>query len=137
MKRRCSIVDCDRAHHALGLCARHYDTHRYRHRDSRPAPRALPGVSIRELLADLDGRLTYRMIDHWIRTGAVALTYDARGSGSSRRVLPAEVAAIRDLVDVYERTGAELARMRSGALFAELLAYHQGGADDRSLRIVG
>jgi hypothetical protein len=113
------------------MCAKHYQRARI---NGMPTVASLPGLSLMEVLADLDGRLTYRMLDYWVRTGAVTLQADARGSGSRRRVSPAEAAAIKDLLDFYEQTQHQLERLRSGALFAELLAYH--AEDTRALRAV-
>lgn len=88
----------------------------------RPMP--LGGISINELLADLEGRLTYRQIDYWIRTGAVRLRNGGHGSGSRRAVMPDERLAIIALVDEYEKMEADKQYLRSGELFLELLGWN-------------
>lgn len=79
-----------------------------------------------EVLDGLDGRLSYRMLDHWIRTGKVRITYDAHGSGTRRYFTEAERAAIGDLVAHNLRLQRDIEAWESGALFDKYLARRQG-----------
>ncbi len=78
-------------------------------------------ILVSELLAELDGRLSYRIFDHMVRVGTILLRYDAPGSGQRRLVFPDERAAIHRFVKEYERIEFEQAHLRSGNLFLELL----------------
>jgi len=72
-------------------------------------------------IAATGGRITYRQLDYWIRTGAVTLGDRERGSGRHRVFTPAEVAALVDLVDAYEMHRDMSALFRDGSLWASCL----------------
>lgn len=82
-------------------------------------------MTVNEFLAGLNGKLSYRMFDHWHRTGIIHLTHSGSGSGSRRMVTPAEAAAIRDLVEFNQDLRARQGRLSSGKLYAERLAHHK------------
>jgi len=76
-----------------------------------------------QVLAALDGRITFRQLDHWIRTGAISIGYGrARGSGNRRTFTPAEVAALKAFATAWEmnRTMTEL--LHDGSVWADCLA---------------
>lgn len=64
--------------------------------------------------------LSFRVLDYWLRTGAVRLADGTTpGSGVSRRYTHAEVEAIRRLVARYEHATREIAAIRSGEAWDE------------------
>lgn len=79
-----------------------------------------------EVIRAFNGRLTYRMLDHWVRTGIVWCQDPANGSGTRRRFTPSEVQAIGDIVEVRLEALETLREFSSGQLFARRLAYQQG-----------
>jgi hypothetical protein len=65
--------------------------------------------------------LSFRVLDYWLRTGAIRLTDGTMpGSGVSRRYSLDEVAAIQRLVDRYNRATDEIEAIRSGKAWATL-----------------
>lgn len=88
----------------------------------------IEGVGARELITTLEGRITYRQLDYWIRNGWVTVSGPADGSGSRRRLTEAEALAVADLVDEYERIKQLSARLTSGEYFVERLAHHRAAA---------
>ncbi|MEP7115249.1 MAG: hypothetical protein ABI862_18445 [Ilumatobacteraceae bacterium] len=87
-----------------------------------------PLRSTREAIDALDGRLSFRMLDYWLRTGVATITHDARGSGTRRQFTDAEVAAISDVADAQIEALAVLERVSSGELYAERRAHHEQAA---------
>lgn len=86
--------------------------------------RRRPTYSSTQVLEALNGRLTYRMLDYWCRTGAITPTQPANGSGDRRGFTDIELEAIKDLVDVSEQIRSMLHDLRTGQLFAERYAWH-------------
>jgi DNA-binding transcriptional MerR regulator len=76
--------------------------------------------SATEVIALLDGQITYRMLDYWLRTGVVCIDDGALGSGTRRRFTETEVRALRKLVDHYSALNAELEKIRDGVTWAIL-----------------
>jgi DNA-binding transcriptional MerR regulator len=68
--------------------------------------------------------LSYRVLDYWLRTGAINLADGSTrpGSGVSRRYSEDEVEAILLLVSRYQQANDEIEAIRSGKMWAELLA---------------
>ena len=77
-----------------------------------------------ELLDALPG-VSYRQLDHWLRTGAIRIAEDGNGSCSRRRISADECAAIRDLAQEYHRIQLLTHRLRSGEFYAARLAHHR------------
>lgn len=64
--------------------------------------------------------LSFRVLDYWLRTGAVRLADGTTpGSGVSRRYSQEEVAAIQRLVERYNRATGEIEAIRSGKAWVE------------------
>lgn len=72
---------------------------------------------VNRLLLELEPeRVSYRMLDHWIRTKAITLcTGYCVGSGMDRTFTPAEAEAVKRFAARYRRLQADLEDMRSGA----------------------
>ena len=87
------------------------------------------GIPFHDMLRELDGRVSYRQLDYWARTGAITLRHGAEGSGSRRMVMPDERLAIFALVEHYEMVQADLERLRSGELFQQLLGWNHDVAE--------
>lgn len=65
--------------------------------------------------------LSFRVLDYWLRTGAVKLADGATpGSGVVRTYTLSEVEAIQCLVDRYTEATAEINAIRSGKAWATL-----------------
>lgn len=82
-------------------------------------------MSTSEVLAALDGRITYRQLDHWIRTGRITLADHARGSGSHRTYTPVEVAALRDFVERSISVELQAIALADGSVWRALIAKHR------------
>lgn len=82
-------------------------------------------LSAMQVVKRFDGRLTYRMLDYWLRMGIATCTTGAKGSGTRRGFTPDEICALEDIVEIRAQTLQTLADFSSGELFAERLAYHQ------------
>ena len=74
-----------------------------------------------EVLKILGGKITYRQLDSWTRTGQIRLAHPYNGPGSRRRFTTAEVIALIDLVDRYTALQQQLDEIRSGAIFEQLM----------------
>jgi DNA-binding transcriptional MerR regulator len=75
--------------------------------------------STTDVLAATPG-LTYRMLDYWLRQGAVVLISNAKtGSGGRRTFTAAEVDAIKRLYERYKAATDVLEHIRSGAAWME------------------
>lgn len=82
-------------------------------------------MSSHDVLEALDGRISYRQLDYWIRRGWIRLdTPVLRGSGFHRLFTPAEVEALSDLIGVYENVSQTFDEIRSGQLWRELVDLH-------------
>lgn len=103
--------------------------------DARHGPVvASDGVSAMEVVKSFEGRLTYRMLDYWLRMGIASCNNASEGSGSRRSFDAAEIAALNDIVEIRARTLETLEAFSSGELFAERLNYHRGA---ERLHLVG
>jgi len=88
-------------------------TKRYRRPDR-------PGFTTTEVL-EMTG-LSYRVLDYWLRTGAITLARGTTpGSGVGRRYTEDEVHAIHTLVARYQQANADLEAIRSGKAWSDLL----------------
>jgi len=66
--------------------------------------------------------LSYRVLDYWLRTGAILLADGTSpGSGVPRRYSEDEVDAILRLVERYQTATEEIEAIRSGKAWAALL----------------
>lgn len=74
-----------------------------------------------EVVTLFDGRITYRQVDYWIRSGRITIGDTTRGSGSRRTFTRVEVAALIAYVDVCERHALLRAQLASGQVWRELL----------------
>lgn len=64
--------------------------------------------------------VTFRVLDYWLRTGAIRLADGTTpGSGVSRRYSLEEVEAIQRLVERYNRATDEIEAIRSGKAWTE------------------
>ena len=66
--------------------------------------------------------VSFRILDYWLRTGAITLTEpkaNMPGSGRNRRYTEAEMVAIRRLIDRYVAAQAEIERIRSGEAWSD------------------
>lgn len=77
--------------------------------------------SATEVIAELDGKLSYRQLDYWCRYGAVVLAEDADGSGTRRRFTEIELAALHKLVARYNAINQQLEDIRDGKTWTEIL----------------
>jgi hypothetical protein len=92
----------------------------------RPRQVDEPVGLVRDLLARLGGRLSYRMFDYYCRNGVIQLEHGAvTGSGNSRVLTGPEQAAVTDLVNELAWIRSCQNRITSGEYFAERLAYHR------------
>lgn len=78
-----------------------------------------------EVVAALDGRITYRQLDHWLRTGRIQIADQRHGSGYHRSFTPVEVAALTDYVALHERVSELLGLMADGSAFAGMVDQHR------------
>lgn len=85
---------------------------------SRPAVKS---VTATEVVRSFGGRLTYRMLDYWVRTGIIQIEGNPGGSGNRRMFTPDEIAALDDLIEIRATTLSTLDKFSSGELFAERL----------------
>ena len=66
--------------------------------------------------------LSFRVLDYWLRTGAIRLVDGTTpGSGISRRYSQEEVDAIQRLVERYQHATDEIEAIRSGKAWANLV----------------
>lgn len=121
----CSVTGCVYPVQARGWCHKHYQHWREYGDPIEVKPRP-PSVYLttQDIIDMLAGRVSYRQIDHWIRVGTITAANRSRGSGTYRQFTRAEASAICEFVDELNRTTAHLDRLRSGEVFAELLAAH-------------
>ena len=70
----------------------------------------------------LDGRVTYRQIDYWLRTHAITLAGDASGSGSRRSITDTERDALLALIDIRDAANNTLEAIRNGSAWRDLMA---------------
>jgi hypothetical protein len=61
--------------------------------------------------------ITYRMLDHWIRTGCISIADDAEGSGSRRRFTTEELCRLVHVVERYNEAQEMVMAFRSGELW--------------------
>lgn len=94
----------------------------------RPAVQRRSNQSTAAVIERLGGRLSYRMLDYWIRIGRISLAVDARGSGSRRMFSAAEEAALVDTVNRLEEAEAVLADINSGDYFRRRVATYNAPA---------
>jgi DNA-binding transcriptional MerR regulator len=75
--------------------------------------------------------ISFRMLDYWLRTGAISLGEGSNtpGSGRSRRYTHEEMAAIRTVIDRYRRALAEVETIRSGQAWRDAVADDEGDPD--------
>lgn len=111
-----------RNHNQAWTATKTRNTNRLR-RVPNPVPAA--PMTATEVCRSFGGRLTYRMLDYWVRTGIVQIENNPGGSGNRRTFTPAEVAAIDDILDVRARCLTLLDRFSSGDLFAEKYLEHR------------
>lgn len=64
--------------------------------------------------------LSFRVLDYWLRTGAIRIADRTPGSGVSRRYTFEELGAIQRLADRYGRATSEIEAIRSGEAWANL-----------------
>lgn len=68
-----------------------------------------------------DPRITYRQLDYWVRVGRVYPSIaGAEGPGSGRRWSNADVDALSRILDMLEDHEAEINRLSSGEMWADL-----------------
>lgn len=80
-------------------------------------------LSSTEVIRRLDGRLSYRQLDYWVRVGRISPSVaEADGTGTGRVWSAADVAALSGIMEVLDRQRQELADLRSGTMWAELHA---------------
>lgn len=83
-------------------------------------------MGMHEVMRLLDGRISYRQLDYWIRSGWVTLADVKRpGSGRHRQFTPIEVAALVDFVALYEQLRVVSTCVSDGTAFAQLLDKHR------------
>ena len=81
------------------------------------------GLSSSDVVERLDGRITYRQLDYWVRIGRVTPSInDAYGTGDRRRWSPADLRVLDQILTMLERHEAEAARLSSGDMWDELHA---------------
>lgn len=62
--------------------------------------------------------VTYRMLDHWLRTGSVRIADEQMpGSGHQRRFTSAEVETLIEIVALYRGATTVIDEFRSGQLW--------------------
>lgn len=82
--------------------------------------------------------VSYRMLDYWLRIGAVKIEVNASGSGSRRVFSEAEVEALCAVVAMYRAAQTVLRDFSSGLLWEmEVLANDSGAGDGRGERATG
>lgn len=82
------------------------------------------GLSSSQVIARLGGRVSYRQLDYWCRTGRIRPQYrDANGSGFGRRWSDHDVDVLEQIVAMIDRHEDEAARIASGEMWQEL---HRG-----------
>jgi DNA-binding transcriptional MerR regulator len=74
-----------------------------------------------DVMEVLEGRVTYRQVDYWIRAGYIAIADTGRGQGNRRTFTPQEVAALLAYVDLYEHVRELDGFLRDGSAFRGLL----------------
>jgi len=81
------------------------------------------GISSAEVVERLNGRITYRQLDYWIRVGRVTPSVcEADGPGTGRRWSEADVVALHRILDMLERHDQEITRLSSGQMWDDLHA---------------
>jgi DNA-binding transcriptional MerR regulator len=81
-----------------------------------------------EVLYRLDGRLTARMLDYWLRTGQVKIEHPVlTGSGGRRQFTQAEFRAIKRMCDERDFINESQRRFANGELWAQLIKEEQDG----------
>lgn len=77
--------------------------------------------------------VSYRMLDYWLRIGAVKIEGNANGSGSRRTFSEAEVEALCAVVAMYRAAQTVLRDFSSGLLWEmEVMANDSGTGERRS-----
>lgn len=74
---------------------------------------------------DCGGRITYRIFDHWCRTGYLRLSLrrpEGSGPGHERRLTEREARALVRMVDEHEELAQRGADLASGATWERFLA---------------
>lgn len=74
-----------------------------------------------EVMGLLAGRITYRQLDYWIRTGRITLTEKRHGSGAHRTFTDVEVAALLDYVGLHEHYKVCGRQMSDGTVWRDVL----------------
>lgn len=83
-------------------------------------------LSSTEVIRRLQGRLTYRQLDYWVRVGRIRPSIrDGSGPGgpNQRQWSPRDVEALDSILNMMERHESEEQRLSSGELWAAL---HRG-----------
>jgi DNA-binding transcriptional MerR regulator len=81
-----------------------------------------------EVLYRLDGRLTARMLDYWLRTGQITIEHPIyTGSGGRREFTDAEFRAIVRMCDERDFINNSQRRFANGELWALLIKEEQDG----------
>jgi hypothetical protein len=127
VRRHGQCADCGRLRpiSARGLCGSCYGRARNEGHlaeyptISTPVPN---GRTAAEVLDDLDGAITYRQFDNWLRCGWLGAANKANGPGSRRYFDDREVEAIRAIVAEYNAAREALQRISTGERWSELTA---------------
>lgn len=77
------------------------------------------------VIAALDGRISYRQLDYWLRTGKITIRHDSNSQGNPRRFTQREVDAIRACLDQVDQARYVLAAFDAGRMFADAIAFGQ------------
>ena len=93
------------------------------------------GISSTEIVERLNGRITYRQLDYWVRIGRVTPSInDAYGTGDRRLWSADDLIVLDRILAMLERHEAEVARLSSGEMWDELHAEVAQPAPVRRLR---
>lgn len=68
-----------------------------------------------------EGNASYRMLDYWLRIGAIKIEHNASGTGSVRTFTPTECEAARLFIKEYKRIKTEQASITDGTLWDQCM----------------